>query len=199
VIEEALPLVRSLARGLLPRLPAHVDLDDVVQDGCVGLVEAAARFDPAAGVPFAAFARRRILGAMLDGQRASGVRDRRWFTREGGGRKRPGNAENPGVPVGLDGAANLVASDDAGPADLAEAAETARRVRSAVAALPPRERLVIELHHGAGLAFREINLPREPNARGGLRSRTARRGGVGWTRVSQIHQRALQRLRVQLA
>jgi len=76
------PLVRTIARGLIRRYGLRVEFDDLVSDGTVGLIEAVGRFDPTRGVPFAAFAERRIRGAMLDAIRGSdgnprGVRDRR--------------------------------------------------------------------------------------------------------------------------
>lgn len=70
-VETHLPMVRQLARRLASRLPAHVELDDLVSAGALGLVEAADRFDADRGVSFADFARRRVEGAMLDTLRAS--------------------------------------------------------------------------------------------------------------------------------
>jgi RNA polymerase sigma factor FliA len=63
-----LPFVEEVARRLALRM-RFADLDDLVQDGVFGLVEAAARFDPSRGVRFKTFAERRIRGAMLDGGR----------------------------------------------------------------------------------------------------------------------------------
>lgn len=60
------PLVRGLARGLRARLPASVELDDLVQVGLIGLADALGRFDAAQGVKFETFASVRIRGAMLD-------------------------------------------------------------------------------------------------------------------------------------
>ena len=57
---------RALAAGsLVPGL----DLDDLAQDGMLGLIDAAERFDEARGVPFETFAERRVRGAMLDALR----------------------------------------------------------------------------------------------------------------------------------
>lgn len=60
-------LVKSLARKLHSRLPRHVELDDVVAFGQVGLAEAARDFDPDRGHSFSTFAYYRIRGAMFDG------------------------------------------------------------------------------------------------------------------------------------
>ena len=62
-------LVRSLANQLGRRLPAHVEKSELVSVGVLGLIEAAQRYQPDLGVPFDAFARRRIHGAMLDALR----------------------------------------------------------------------------------------------------------------------------------
>ena len=62
-------LVRSMASRLGRRLPSQVELSELVSVGVVGLIEAANRYQPALGVPFDAFARRRIQGAMLDALR----------------------------------------------------------------------------------------------------------------------------------
>lgn len=62
-------LVRSMASRLGRRLPSQVELSELVSVGVLGLIEAANRYQPSLGVPFDAFARRRIHGAMLDALR----------------------------------------------------------------------------------------------------------------------------------
>lgn len=62
-------LVRSMAIRLGRRLPSQVELSELVSVGVLGLIEAANRYQPTLGVPFDAFARRRIHGAMLDALR----------------------------------------------------------------------------------------------------------------------------------
>jgi RNA polymerase sigma factor for flagellar operon FliA len=62
-------LVRSMANRLSRRLPAHVENAELVTVGVLGLIDAATRYQPGLGVPFDAFARRRIHGAMLDALR----------------------------------------------------------------------------------------------------------------------------------
>jgi len=59
-----------IARKIHRRLPQHVSLEDLVQAGALGLIEAQKRFDPASQVPFGAYAQFRIRGAMLDSLRA---------------------------------------------------------------------------------------------------------------------------------
>jgi RNA polymerase sigma factor for flagellar operon FliA len=62
-------LVKSMASRLGRRLPSQVELSELVSVGVLGLIEAANRYQPTLGVPFDAFARRRIHGAMLDALR----------------------------------------------------------------------------------------------------------------------------------
>jgi len=62
-------LVKALASRLAHRVPSHIELSELVSVGMMGLVEAARRFEPSRGVPFDAFARRRIQGAMVDALR----------------------------------------------------------------------------------------------------------------------------------
>ncbi|MBS4009000.1 MAG: FliA/WhiG family RNA polymerase sigma factor [Clostridium sp.] len=66
LVSQYLPLVRLHAGRLALGLPAHVNRDDLVQAGVLGLLEAMQRFDPNRGVRFESFATLRIRGAMLD-------------------------------------------------------------------------------------------------------------------------------------
>ena len=59
-------LVRRLAHQMIAKLPANVELDDMIQAGMIGLNDALGRFDAAQGVMFETFATQRIRGAMLD-------------------------------------------------------------------------------------------------------------------------------------
>ena len=60
------PLVRKLALQLLARLPASVELDDLIQAGMIGLLDAARRYQETADAQFETYATTRIRGAMLD-------------------------------------------------------------------------------------------------------------------------------------
>ncbi|MCL1036514.1 RNA polymerase sigma factor FliA [Shewanella corallii] len=66
IVEQYAPLVKRIAHHLLARLPASVQLDDLLQAGMIGLLEAAAKFDGSKGAKFETFAGIRIRGAMLD-------------------------------------------------------------------------------------------------------------------------------------
>jgi RNA polymerase sigma factor for flagellar operon FliA len=69
VLIEHLPMVRFLARRIHERLPQHVDIEDMVSAGVVGLMDAFTKFDPAKKVQFRSYAQFRIRGAILDSLR----------------------------------------------------------------------------------------------------------------------------------
>jgi RNA polymerase sigma factor for flagellar operon FliA len=66
---EHLPTVRYLARRIHERLPQHVELDDLISAGIVGLIDAFAKFDHTKKVQFKSYAQFRIRGAILDSLR----------------------------------------------------------------------------------------------------------------------------------
>jgi RNA polymerase sigma factor for flagellar operon FliA len=68
-IRKYAPLVRRMAHHLLARLPASVELDDMIQAGMMGLMDAIARYEDTHGAQFETYAAQRIRGAMLDGLR----------------------------------------------------------------------------------------------------------------------------------
>jgi RNA polymerase sigma factor for flagellar operon FliA len=70
-VSEYTPLVRRMAHHLVAKLPASVHVDDIIQAGMIGLMDAASRFEQARGAQFETFATPRIRGAMLDELRAN--------------------------------------------------------------------------------------------------------------------------------
>ncbi len=76
LLEEHLPAVRRQALALQVKLPSGIDLDDLIQAGTVGLLDALQRFDANAGASFSTFASQRIRGAMIDE-----LRTRDWLPR----------------------------------------------------------------------------------------------------------------------
>jgi RNA polymerase sigma factor for flagellar operon FliA len=66
MVERHAPLVKRIAYHLLARLPASVLVDDLIQSGMIGLIEAAKNFDGSKGASFETFAGIRIRGSMLD-------------------------------------------------------------------------------------------------------------------------------------
>ena len=65
-IKQYQPLVRRLAHYMMAKLPASVEVDDLIQVGLIGLADALSRYEASQGVQFETFATQRIRGAMLD-------------------------------------------------------------------------------------------------------------------------------------
>lgn len=76
MIKQYQPLVRRLAHHMMAKLPANVQVDDLIQVGLLGLSEALTRYEAAQGVQFETFATQRIRGAMLDE-----LRENDWMSR----------------------------------------------------------------------------------------------------------------------
>ena len=66
VVERYAPLVKRIAHHLLLRMPASVQIDDLIQSGMIGLLEAARKYDITKGASFETYAGIRIRGSMLD-------------------------------------------------------------------------------------------------------------------------------------
>ena len=69
IVLEHLPLVKSIEIRVHENLPVHVDLDDLVHAGVLGLFDAAGKFNPEKQVAFSSYAKHRIKGAILDSLR----------------------------------------------------------------------------------------------------------------------------------
>jgi RNA polymerase sigma factor for flagellar operon FliA len=214
----SLPFVEQLARRVAATMPHSIDIGDLVQDGVLGLIDAAHRFDEARGIKFETFAERRIRGAMIDALRKDawprGVRRQRrelesareQLRRElgsepsladlaakmGTDEKRLGrtivriNAIEATSPLAnadhMDEAtmpAALIPSEPDQPDTQYEKEETKERVRAAIASLPPREQKVIGLYYYGEATMKQIGAEI----------------GVNESRVSQLHARAIRRLR----
>lgn len=65
-VREHLPLVRRIAQRMMVRLPANVEIEDLIQAGTLGLIEAARRFEAGHGAQFETYATQRVRGAILD-------------------------------------------------------------------------------------------------------------------------------------
>src|SRR4051794_34751664 len=217
-IVAGLPFVEALARRMAASMPNSIDIGDLVQDGVIGLIDAAFRFDEARGIKFETFAERRVRGAMIDALRRDawprGVRRQRreleaareelrrelgaepsladLAARVGSDEARLGrtivriNTIESTSPLSagdnLDGSmlpAALVPSEPPSPDRAYEEREVRARVRAAIASLPPRERKVVALYYYGEATMKQIGAEI----------------GVNESRVSQLHARAIQRLR----
>ena len=201
------PLVRGLARRVLTMV-AGAEIDDLIGDGCIGLIRAVDTYDAARGATLERYVRHIVTGAMLNGLRkrdpvserarrtirevereryelaqargempsvAEMERKRRAFARANTAvlRYTPLSLDSP-LPPGmryLDVGCN--------PSDIVVEQSERTKVAQAVAALPPRERRVIDLHYGQQQPLRCI----------------AAMLAVSPQRASQLHLAALARLR----
>jgi RNA polymerase sigma factor for flagellar operon FliA len=218
----SIPFVEQLARRVAATMPHSIDIGDLVQDGVIGLIDAAHRFDEARGIKFETFAERRIRGAMIDALRKDawprGVRRQRreleaareelrrelghepsladLAAKVGSDEKRLGrtivriNAIESTSPLAnnehLDESTlptALIPSEPEQPDAAYERQETKDRVCAAIASLPPREQKVIGLYYYGEATMKQIGAEI----------------GVNESRVSQLHARAIRRLRDALA
>lgn len=217
-IVAGLPFVEALARRMAASMPHSIDIGDLVQDGVLGLIDAAHRFDADRGIKFETFAERRVRGAMIDALRRDawprGVRRQRRELEAAREELRRELGHEPSMAdlaarVGSDEKklsrtivrintiestsplangehldesclpAALVPSEPDAPDSAYEKAETRDRVRAAIASLPPRERKVVGLYYYGEATMKQIGAEI----------------GVNESRVSQLHARAIRRLR----
>ena len=92
--------IKRIALLLKARMP-WADLDELLQWGAIGMMEAMKRFDPGHGVDFQAFATRRVRGAMINGLRREGALPARRddVRRRGRGQRRPAGRHLAGRPA----------------------------------------------------------------------------------------------------
>ena len=76
LVQRFAPLVKRIAYHLMSRLPSSVQVDDLVQNGMIGLLDAIDRFEAGMGAQFETYAAQRVRGAMLDG-----LRENDWLPR----------------------------------------------------------------------------------------------------------------------
>jgi RNA polymerase sigma factor for flagellar operon FliA len=156
-----------------------VCLDDLVSEGMIGLIDAVGKWDDTRGVPFNAYAKHRVRGAILDSLRRGD-----YLTRTHRADIRNGKVE-PLANLELDRAAadgvfpDLPCGAETWPEQLAAEKEMASLIDDALAGLPERWRTVIVLYFRENLLLHEIG----------------DRLGVNESRVSQIRTAALRRLR----
>ena len=173
-------LARNLALRLAGRVPSSVDLGDLIGAGLLGLIDAVDRFDASRAIPFEAYARTRIQGAILDALRAEdhlSRRDRR-RSREADRAEdrlrmklgRELSAEESerarrGTPRTLPHRQAFVPVEDADDGSLGEeesafarvaAMQDHLRLRELVARLPERARTILSLYYEEELTYREI-------------------------------------------
>jgi len=210
-IRALLPIVRKIARRIRALVPG-ADLDDLMGEGSIGLIRAVDHFDPGRGPSLEHYARRLILGAMLNGlRRMDPVSERaRRASREGENLRyriavergtlptvneveamRPGfmrarATARRATPLSLDASlpqGETVPLDwTADPATVFDRRCRIAEFEATIDALPERARRVIREHYYAERPLREIG----------------RRMGFSAQRASQVHVLAITRLRTML-
>ena len=217
-VEAGIPFVEALARRMAATMPHSIDLGDLIQDGVIGLIDAAHRFDDSRGIKFETFAERRIRGAMIDALRKDawprGVRRVRRELEAAREKLRKTLGHEPSLAdlapeIGSDekrlgktivrintiestspfsSAENIdesqlpavmVPAEPERPDLQYERHEVKSRVRNAIATLPPREQRVIALYYYNEVTMRDIGAEL----------------GVNESRVSQLHARAIKRMK----
>ncbi|HZU82567.1 MAG TPA: sigma-70 family RNA polymerase sigma factor [Polyangiaceae bacterium] len=180
-----MPLVHQVVARVLRKLPPNVLRDDLVAAGAFGLIDAL-RKSVDRGPAFDWYARIRIRGAVVDE-----LRTQDWLTRRA--RTRAAKAQ----ALGMGGGASVVGFDDlpesqaqafvdesvASPQEQVEQRMDRAALERAVGMLPEREANIVAWHYFEGVQFKAI----------------AARLGVSEPRVSQLHARAMGRLRATLA
>jgi RNA polymerase sigma factor for flagellar operon FliA len=171
--EAFLPLVGAIARALRRGLPPTVELDELINDGVLGLFTALERYDPSRGVGFSTYAGHRIRGAMLDGLRQRDPLPRTY-------RRALKAAESAGIQfLELDHALTVPADEADGPEALVLEADLRDQVWRGLQALPSRDREVLELRMVRGLPLRAV----------------AAHLCLSVTRIAEIQTRGVTRLR----
>ncbi|HVN45653.1 MAG TPA: RNA polymerase sigma factor FliA [Steroidobacteraceae bacterium] len=205
-------LVKRIAYHLAGRLPPSVAVDDLIQAGMLGLMEAAANWSMNRGASFETYAGIRIRGAMIDAlrkldwaprsvhrrARAVAAAVRAIEQRSGRDARDTEVADELGLSLedyhrvlqdaaccqlaSLEEASDDAAVEDADPFRDAADAQFREALSEAIAQLPDRERLVMSLYYSDGLNLKEIGAVLE----------------VSESRACQLHGQALTRLRARL-
>ncbi len=184
-VSDYLHLVGAIARALSRGLPPAVELDELINDGVIGLIEALGRYDPTRGVAFSTYAGHRIRGAMLDGLRARDPLPRRvrraHKAEQADCRNRRGGR---GILFcELEDAVMLPEDEAFGPEARVLEEELRHDLRCGLLELPPRDRQVLLLRMARGMTLRAVA--------GQLR--------LSITRIAEIQNRGIVRLRRYIA
>jgi RNA polymerase sigma factor FliA len=222
IINEFAPLIKYIASRIAIRLPPHIDLNDLINAGVIGLIDAIEKFDAGKQIKFKTYAEFRIRGAILDElrsmdwvprsvrQKARKVEDA--YARLEYSLGRPASDDEVAREMNVDmdtfhrllsdtASVSLLSLDDLGeddsdlskrnllefiiqddkdwPSHKIRYAEVSTMVAKAIQSLPEKERMVISLYYYDELTMKEI---------GHVLKFTE-------SRVSQIHTKAILRLR----
>ena len=216
LLELGFPIVTRIAHYLRGRVPDHVSLEDMIQIGTIGLMEAENAFDQEAGVKFVDFAKQRIRGAILDevrrqssisrlaikNKQAHSVAENNLQQSLGREPRNSEIAEELGISLaeyekqrihaerfqidnyfqGSEELDELVSERSENPFDHMDDEDSIYRVRNAIAKLPERQRLIVNLYYVEEMNMREIS----------------EIIGVNESRISQLLKEIVQSLRSNL-
>jgi RNA polymerase sigma factor (sigma-70 family) len=132
LVIEHLSMVEPIARRVGAALPISVELDDMIQAGRIGLMQAAERFDPGWHIPFRRYAQHRIRGAIIDAFRR---RNYHWELHGELSEEMQDGAESPEQRLDRE--------------------KIREHIRSALMTLTPEERFAA-LAHADGASYRQI-------------------------------------------
>ena len=225
IVQEFSPMIKYVANRIALRLPPHIEVDDLISVGAIGLMDAVEKYDPTRGAKFKTYAEFRVRGSILDELRALD-----WVPRsvrqkasnlDTVSRKlqstlgRPPNDEELAEEMGITldelfvvinetrnmpllslddlGIAKdsgdkqslletLAGKADADPQTQLRLNELKTLIASAIDTLPEKERLMVSLYYYEELTMKEIGEVL----------------GITESRISQIHSKAVYRLRTKL-
>jgi len=218
LVAQHLHVVRAIAHKMLRNMPRGVEVDDLIQDGMVGLLQAAQRYQGLHGASFSCYASQRIRGAIIDGSRRTDWCSRSLRRRiriiEGARRRIEIESGMPAKPCDIAAQVGISLDDyhhalkefsaatqlslDApetavtalqcansadtgyGPAEALEREATLGEVSARIGALPPLEGIIFSLYYEQEYRMHEI---------GALLA-------LSESRVSQLHKRAMARLKL---
>ena len=148
LIERYLPLARELSRRVRTTETPVTDSDDLASAAFLGLIDAVDRFEPGRGVPFEAYARLRIRGAMIDELRRTSERSRTATPEQ-----QPRMMSLDGILD--DGRSDMLPVGDGGLDDRFEEEDLRGRVQVALDTLPVRQREVLTHYYKDELTLRQ--------------------------------------------
>ena len=211
-INTHLPLVKQIAYQIASRLPPNVEIDDLVQEGLTGLLDALKRYVPQPNLNFEVYARTRIRGAIYDSCRRNDILPRNQRDELSNLERKTRSLEQQlgrhpteieiadaceislgeyheimGTMVNLmpldDLSEDMLPADlDSDPMQAASMRQFADQIAAILEGLPENERLVMALHYQEDLSYREI----------------AQIMNLTAGRISQIHTQGMIRIRAKL-
>ncbi len=218
VVGDYFTLVQAIAGKIKRRLPAHVDVEDLVQTGMIGLLEASRRYDSSRMVDFSSYANSRITGAILDELRkwdTCSRRDRR-TAREiesaknnlrAAGRREPSREEiAEAVGLGLAAYEQTLHRLESGKQPSLPSDDSASEPYDELSRIPSKDQTPFEVCSKTEdfTLLRSYITQLKPRQRRVLQlyyfqdlglKEIGERLGVGEARISQIHKQAIEELR----